>query len=73
MTIPAWMSRTDDSPPPACSAGSGRKSFARKTADSLLGFFEGSLASGGYARRDGLLQSLDPRVKLIATLRWSFP
>jgi len=68
MTIPAWMSRTDDSPPPACGAGSGRKSFARKTADSILKFFEGTLASGGYAGRNGLLQSFDPRVKLIATL-----
>lgn len=68
MTIPSWMSQTDDSPPPACGAGSGRKSFARKTADSLMKFFEGTLASGGYAKRDGLLQSLDSRVKLIATL-----
>ncbi len=68
MTIPGWMSRTDDSLPPACGTGSGRKGFARKTADSLLRFFEGSLASGSYAKRNGLLQSLDPRVKLIATL-----
>lgn len=68
MTIPSWMGRMDDSLPPVCSAGSGRKSFARKTADSLLGFFEGSLTSGGYSRRNGLLQGIDPRVKLIATL-----
>lgn len=68
MTIPAWMRETDNSPPPAHRNSKGRKSFARKTADSLIGFFEGSLASGGYAKRNGLLQGIDPRFKLIAAL-----
>ena len=34
----------------------------------VIGFFEGALASEGYARRPGFLQGLDPRVKLIAAL-----
>jgi cobalt/nickel transport system permease protein len=66
--LPAWMKETDKSPPPSGGAGRARKSFVGRTIGGVIDFFEGSLASEGYARRRGYLQRLDPRVKLIATL-----
>ncbi len=66
--LPAWMKETDKSPPPTASAVRARKSFVSRTIAGLIGFFEGALASEGYARRPGFLQGLDPRVKLITAL-----
>lgn len=68
MTIPAWMKEVNAEPCPSGTVSTARKSFLRKTSDSIFGFFEGTLATEGYARRKGLLQSLDPRAKLIAAL-----
>lgn len=66
--IPAWMKETGQVPWQFQARPSRRKSFVRKTLDGALGFFSESLATEGYARRKGLLQGLDPRIKLLAAL-----
>ena len=45
-----------------------KKSFVQKTLYAALDFFQESLISEGFAKRNGLLQRLDPRVKLISAL-----
>lgn len=66
--IPEWM-REVDSSPCRCSPGiGGRKSFIQKTLDGIFGFFQESFVAESYSKQRGLLQSLDPRVKLISIL-----
>ena len=45
-----------------------KKSFVEKSISGVLNFFQESLISEDFAKRDGLLQSLDPRVKLISAI-----
>ncbi|MGZ7129102.1 MAG: cobalt ECF transporter T component CbiQ [Halobacteriota archaeon] len=45
-----------------------KKSFAEKTISGILNFFQESLISEGYTKRNGFLQSIDPRVKLVSLL-----
>lgn len=66
--IPEWMKEVDSSPC-RCSPGrGGRKSFIQKTLDGIIGFFQESFVAESYSKQSGLLQSLDPRVKLISIL-----
>ncbi len=66
--IPEWMKETD-SGPCLCSPGrKGRRSFIQNTLDGIFGFFQESFAAESYSRQSGLLQSIDPRVKLISIL-----
>ena len=46
----------------------GKKSFVERTIDSTARFFQEAILTEAFAGRDGLLQSLDPRVKLITVL-----
>lgn len=68
MMLPAWMQETDATPCPSCSARAGKKSFMAKTLDGLFKFLSETLTSESYSRRRGLLQSLDPRAKLLSIL-----
>lgn len=65
--IPEWMMeiRTD---PCTCSpvTVSKKKSFVQRTISDVANFLINSLLSESYAKRDGFLQTLDPRVKLIS-------
>ena len=55
--------------PCQCSAEyHGKKGFVGKTIDGIFGFLEEAFVSESYSRRLGLLQSLDPRAKLISIL-----
>ena len=47
---------------------SGRKSFVERTIDSSARFFQEAILTEAFAGRDGLLQALDPRVKLVTLL-----
>ncbi len=70
--IPEWMKAVDSSPC-MCSPGrGGRRSFIQKTLDGIFGFFQESFVAESYSKRPGLLQSLDPRVKLISILALVF-
>jgi cobalt/nickel transport system permease protein len=58
-----------DSCPCRCNPGhGGRKSFIQKTLDGILAFFQESFTAESYSKRSGLLQGLDPRVKLVSIL-----
>ncbi len=55
--------------PCECSLASrSRKGFVGKTIGHIFDFIQDAFATESFSRRDGLLQSLDPRVKLIAIL-----
>ncbi len=66
--IPEWMKDVDSSPCRCRPGQGGRKSFIQKTLDGIFGFFQESFVAERYSRQSGLLQSLDPRVKLISIL-----
>lgn len=74
--IPNWMKETEGGSfeaPPAAEGKSGKKkkaraSFVKKTIDGVFTFFQEALVTETFTKRDGLLQSLDPRVKLISIL-----
>lgn len=66
--IPEWMKTASVEPCKCCSITIGKKSFITKTLNGLFTFFEETVESEESAHRDGLLQSLDARVKLISIL-----
>ncbi len=66
--IPEWMKETDAGPCPGYKASKGKKNFIGKTLSGIFSFLEETIVSEGYARRKGLLQGLDPRVKLISII-----
>jgi cobalt/nickel transport system permease protein len=68
MMIPDWMKELDIGPCNCSAVYHGKKSFIRKTIDGIFSFLQDAFVSETYAKRDGLLQSLDPRTKLISIL-----
>ena len=66
--IPDWLKETDPCPPRRFDMKRGRKSFIGKTLGDMFSFFGETLTSENYSRRNGLLQGLDPRVKLASIL-----
>jgi cobalt/nickel transport system permease protein len=68
MMIPDWMKEADIGPCKCEATYQGKKSFIGKTIDGIFSFLQDAFVSETYAKRDGLLQSLDPRIKLISIL-----
>ena len=66
--IPEWMAEVDIGPCQCSAVYHGKKGFVGKTIDGIFGFLEEAFVSESYSRRLGLLQSLDPRAKLISIL-----
>ena len=66
--IPDWMNQVDVQPAPFSAGHHGKKGFVGKTIDGILGFLGEAFISESYSRRPGLMQSLDPRIKLLSTL-----
>src|SRR5659263_278566 len=65
--IPEWMKEVG--PSNCCTVSvDKKKSFVEKTISGILNFFQESLISEGYTKRNGFLQSIDPMVKLISLL-----
>ena len=65
--IPEWMKEIEIGACPCCMLSVGKKkSFVQRTISDIFNFFEECLINDSIAKRDGLLQSLDPRVKLIS-------
>jgi cobalt/nickel transport system permease protein len=65
--IPEWMKEVG--PCNCCTVSvDKKKSFVEKTISGVLNFFQESLISEGYTKRNGFLQSIDPRVKLLSLL-----
>jgi cobalt/nickel transport system permease protein len=72
MMIPGWMKEVDIGSCECSAISHGKKSFVGKTIDGILGFMEEAFVSESFSKRDGLLQSLDPRAKLISILALVF-
>jgi cobalt/nickel transport system permease protein len=71
--IPEWMKEIEIGPCPCCTIGVGKKkNFVQKTISDIFTFFEECLINESIAKRNGLLQSLDPRVKLISIIALIF-
>ena len=71
--IPEWMQKIEVGPCACCTVSVGKKKgFVQKTISDIFTFFEECLVNDSIAKRKGLLQSLDPRVKLWSTklLNW---
>lgn len=66
--IPDWMKETDPAPCKRFTVKRGRRGFIGKTLGDMFSFFGETLTSENYSRRNGLLQGLDPRVKLASIL-----
>ena len=66
--IPEWMREVDEGPYQGAASVSKKKGFVQKTISGVLAFFQESLTSEEFAKRGGLLQNLDPRVKLISAI-----
>ncbi len=70
--IPNWMKEVDAGPCGCNTTSAGGKSFIQKTLDGIFAFLQESFASESYARRNGLMQRLDPRAKLVSILMLVF-
>lgn len=66
--IPEWMKTASIGPCECYTVTTGKKSFITKTLNGLFSFFEETIETEESSHRDGLLQSLDARVKLISIL-----
>jgi cobalt/nickel transport system permease protein len=67
--IPEWLKETELGPCQCCAVSVGKKKgFVQKSISGIVNFFQESLISEEFAKRDGLLQSFDPRVKLVSAI-----
>jgi len=65
--IPEWMQKIEIGPCACCTVGiCKKKGFVQKAISDIFTFFEECLVNDSIAQRKGLLQSLDPRVKLVS-------
>jgi cobalt/nickel transport system permease protein len=66
--IPDWMKEVNAGSCQCSAASHGKKGFIGKTIDGIFGFLEEAFISESFSKRRGLLQSLDPRAKLVSIL-----
>ena len=66
--IPDWMKEVNAGSCRCSVVSHGKKGFVGKTIDGIFGFLEEAFISESFSKRRGLLQSLDPRAKLISIL-----
>jgi cobalt/nickel transport system permease protein len=66
--IPDWMNEVNVGSCKCSAVSHGKKGFVGKTIDGIFGFLEEAFTSESFSKRRGLLQSLDPRAKLISIL-----
>ena len=66
--IPHWMRKVESSRCECSVIHHGKKSFVGKTIDGILDFLEEAFILESFSKKNGLLQSLDPRAKLISIL-----
>jgi cobalt/nickel transport system permease protein len=66
--IPDWLAQDSSSVPLTAPHHQGRSGFVEKTIGNAAHFLRDTMVSESVARRSGLLQAIDPRVKLITLL-----
>ena len=69
--IPEWMKEIETGPPRTLSIGQ-KKGFVQKAISDIFEFVEDCLTNESIAKQKGLLQSLDPRVKLVSMIALIF-
>lgn len=70
--IPEWMKEVDIGLFRCSAKYHSKKGFVGKTIDGVLDFLEKAFISESFSRRDGFLQNLDPRAKLVSILALIF-
>jgi cobalt/nickel transport system permease protein len=70
--LPEWLKEVDNSPCKCSSVSVRKKSFIQKTLNSAIAFLQETFDTESISKRNGFLQSLDPRAKLISTLALVF-
>jgi cobalt/nickel transport system permease protein len=70
--IPDWMKEVDLGPCQCSAVYHGKKSFVGKTIEGIFDFLQEAFVTETFAKRNGLMQSLDPRAKLISVLALIF-
>jgi len=66
--IPDWLAQDNVAIPHSTRMRRGGKSFVERTIDGSAGFLRDTILSEAVAKRQGLLQALDPRVRLVSLL-----
>ncbi|HVN70397.1 MAG TPA: cobalt ECF transporter T component CbiQ [Desulfomonilia bacterium] len=66
--IPDWLTQDCSSVPMPASLDRGRSGFVEKTINNAARFLRDTMVSETIACRNGLLQAIDPRIKLITLL-----
>ncbi len=63
---PRWLETTGEiGLCPSPKGGGRKKGFLEKTLEGIASFFRDGLFSEEYARKDGILQKIDPRIKIL--------
>lgn len=70
--IPDWLKEVDVRPCQCSAVYHGKKSFIGKTIEGIFDFLQETFVAETFTKRDGLMQSLDPRAKLISVLALVF-
>lgn len=65
--IPDWLKTTGAAAYPCCSIGRG-KGFIEKNIEAIASFIKEVLEPEGFANKNGLLQQIDPRARLLGIL-----
>jgi cobalt/nickel transport system permease protein len=66
--IPDWLAQDCSSTPLLVTSHRGSAGFVEKTIGNAAHFLKDAIVSEAVARRSGLMQALDPRIKIITTL-----
>jgi cobalt/nickel transport system permease protein len=66
--IPDWLKEVDTKPCKCSAVYHGKKNFIGKTIEGIFGFLQEAFVTETFTKRNGLMQSLDPRAKLISVL-----
>src|SRR3989344_1987258 len=67
VNIPEWLKKTSGTSCPCCNIGRG-KGFVEKNIEAIASFIKEVLEPEGFANKNGLLQQIDPRARLLSIL-----
>ena len=67
VNIPEWLKKIGDDFCPSCAVGRG-KGFVEKNIEAIASFIKEVLEPEGFANKNGLLQQIDPRARLLGIL-----
>ncbi len=66
---PNWLeTKGNIAPCPCCKVWAGKEGFLERTLREITSFFRDGLVSEEYVNKDGVLQKIDPRVKIVSLM-----